>query len=109
MTVEEVREFVRAQARDDPACQNDHGIKLGQTLLVPQKISVIVRLVNNGRLKDLNEDVWLVGQESATDGYRIVMRERNRQFGLASSGFRGDKHLVLTGWYGGLKSAFLSM
>ena len=93
----------------DCPLKNDHKIDLGQTLVLPQKISVIVRSVKNGRLKDRIESVWLVGQENSSDGYKIVMREADRQFGLASPGFSNDKHLVLAGWYGGLKSTFLSM
>jgi hypothetical protein len=50
-----------------------------------------------------------VGQENADDGYRIVMRDGGLQFGLATKGFSTDKYLFLTGWYGGLKSAFLAM
>jgi hypothetical protein len=60
-------------------------------------------------LKDRIQDVWLVGKENANDGYRIVVREEDSQFGLASPGFGNDKHLILTGWYGSLKAAFLAM
>jgi len=52
---------------------------------------------------------WLVGQEDAADGYKIVMREDGKQFGLASAGFAHDKHRILVGWYGTLLSAFLAM
>ncbi len=88
---------------------NDHRINLKQALLKPGAISVIVRTVCDGRTKDHVESVWLIGKEGPADGYMIVMREDGTQFGLASSGFAEDKHPVLSGWYGTLKSAFLSM
>ncbi len=108
MTVEEVSEVVQSQARDALDLVN-HSISLKDALIRPQKITVIFRDVKAGKLNDCEADVWLVGRENAGDGYKIVMRERGRQFGLASTGFPHDKHLVLTGWYGSLRSAFLGM
>ena len=67
------------------------------------------RKVESGRLNDEILDVWLVGQEDSTNGYKIIMRGDGKQFGLASSGFPNDRHLVLVGWYGSLLSAFLAM
>lgn len=109
MTVEEVKNIIRIHVGDDRSCTNDHKISLEQVIVLPQRISVIERTVRRGRAKDQVEDVWLVGQENADDGYRIVMRDGGLQFGLAVKGFSTDKHLFLTGWYGGLKSAFLAM
>jgi len=109
MTVEEVRELIRAQSVDRLATTNDHRISLKQALIPPQKISVIARLVERGKVKDQTVNVWLVGQESSGDGYRIIMREDGSAFGLASGGFPTDKHLMLVGWYGDLVSAFVNM
>jgi hypothetical protein len=109
VTVEEVQQHVRLQAENDLGCTNDHRLTLKEVLVAPQKISITIRTVQKGRAKDQNEEVWLVGQEDSGDGYKIVMREDGSQFGLASKGFPSDKYLVLAGWYGGLKSAFLSM
>ena len=109
MTVNEVQEIVQLQAHDNLALVNDHEITLRNALIAPQKIKVILRDVKKGKLKDNEVEVWLVGREHSGEGYRIVMRERDCQFGLASTGFPHDKHLILTGWYGSLKSAFLSM
>ena len=110
MTVVEVRAIVRLQTGDHLALVNDHKISLKEALIAPQKITVIVRDVKKGKpIKDKEEEVWLVGRENAGDGYRIVMREKDSQFGLASPGYAQDRHLILTGWYGSLKSAFLSM
>ena len=108
MTVEDVQELVRLQMGDDQALVNDHKITLRSTLVPPQGISIIVRTVRNERNIDQMQDVWLVGQEKPGDGYRIVLRE-DGMFGLASKGFASDSHLVLVGWYGGLKAAFLGM
>ncbi|MGB6742525.1 MAG: hypothetical protein WBE38_02625, partial [Terracidiphilus sp.] len=99
MTIEEVQELVRIHAGNDRECTNDHRISLEQALVPPQKISVIVRTVQNGRVKDKMQDVWLIGQEDSNEGYRIVMSEDRLQFGLASTGFPADRYLVLTGWY----------
>jgi hypothetical protein len=107
--MEEVRELVRSQSADHLEATNDHRITLSAALIPPQKIPVIARTVNGGRVEDKIVTVWLVGQEDAGEGYKIVMREDGRQFGLASAGHPNDKCLVLDGWYGDLLSAFLNM
>lgn len=109
MTVYEVTERVRLQSRSDLDITNDHRITLKQALVPPQKITIIERSVRNGKLKDREITVWLVGQEDSSDGYKIILREDGLQFGLASKGFPSDPHLILTGWYGGMRSAFLAM
>lgn len=109
MTVEEVEELMRLQVASGFGTTNDHGINLRQALVPPQRISVIARTVQDGRVKDQKLNVWLVGQEHSSDGYKIILRDDGLQFGLASSGFPTDKHLIVVGWYGGLMSAFLSM
>jgi hypothetical protein len=109
MTFDEVQSLVGTQSAGILTVTNDHGIKLEQTIISPQRISVIGRKVESGRLNDEILDVWLVGQEDSTNGYKIIMRGDGKQFGLASSGFPNDRHLVLVGWYGSLLSAFLAM
>ena len=109
MTVEEIEELMRLQVGGGFATTNDHGINLRQALVPPQRISVIARTVQDGRVKNQRLNVWLVGQEPSNDGYKIILRDDGLQFGLASSGFPTDKHPILVGWYGGLMSAFLSM
>ena len=109
MTAKEAQELLHSQADGHLSTGNDHGINLGQVLVPPQKISVIVRTVRHGDVTDTRQPVWLVGREIAADGYRIVMREDGLQFGLASIGFPSDEHPILTGWYGDLVSTFLSM
>jgi hypothetical protein len=107
--VEQVRELIREQSVDNLTATNDHRISLTQVLVPPQRISVIAQRVKGSQLKDQRLEVWLVGQESSSDGYKIIMRDDGLQFGLASNGFPADKHLVLVGWYGDLMSAFLSV
>jgi hypothetical protein len=109
MRIDEVREMIRSQGENHLLTKNDHGIILGQTLVLPKRSRVIVRTVRDGRVVDEEEAVWLVGSEPSEDGYRIVMREDGLQFGLASSGFHGDEYPILVGWYGSLTSAFLAM
>ena len=109
MTVEEVRALVRLQSADNLTVVNDHRITLEDALVAPRIISVIARNVKNGRVKDENLTVWLVGQENESDGYKIVLRDDASQFGLASSGFPKDKAPILVGWYGDLLTAFLGM
>jgi hypothetical protein len=109
MTEQEVSELVRLQANGHLATENLHEISLGQALVPPQWITVIVRTVRDGRVSDAQEFVWLIGKEKSVGGYSIVMREDGLQFGLASRGFPADDHPVLCGWYGGLLSAFLAM
>lgn len=109
MTFEGVQLLVRTQAAEDLSVTNDHRIKLEQSIISPQKIRLTTRTVVDGRFDDLTLNAWLVGQESIADGYRIVMQEDGKQFGLASAGFAHEKHLILVGWYGTLLSAFLAM
>ena len=107
MTVEEVRERIHSQV-DGHLSEMKHGITLKQALIPPKEITLIVRIVLAGRIKESKETVWLVGRESA-DGYKIVMREEVPQFGLASSGFPSDHYPVLVGWYGDLLTTFMAM
>ena len=109
LTAVQVQELIREQVSKSGTKANAHGISLEQALVPPQQISVIVRLVREGTIRDRKLTVWLVGQERAADGYKIIMRDDGLQFGLASPGFPADPHLVLDGWYGDLESAFLSM
>jgi hypothetical protein len=109
MTADQVRELIRIQSADNLRTTNDHRINLEQALVTPQRISVIARQVADGRLKDQTLNVWLVGREHSSDGYKIIMRDDGLQFGLASSGFPNDKDPILAGSYGSLLSAFLSM
>jgi hypothetical protein len=109
MTFEEVRSLVRAQSAENLSVTNAHRIKLEQAIISPQKVPLTFRTVVDGRVKDETLNVWLVGQEGTPGGYKIVIREDGKQFGLASVGFPHDKHLILVGWYGSLLSAFLAM
>jgi hypothetical protein len=109
MTADEVKEIIEIQKQGDSGSKNDHGIALQQALVPPQKITIIVREVRQGEIKESKEEVWLVGRENSENGYRIIMREDGLQFGLASPGLPQDKFPVFVGWYGALASAFLCM
>ena len=109
MTIEEVEALLRAQSTGSPTSVNDHRITLEDALVAPRKISVIARYVKDGRVREETLTVWLVGQENRPDGYKIVLRDDGAQFGLATSGFPGDKHPSLDGWYGDLVTTFLGM
>jgi hypothetical protein len=109
MTVEEVRALVSIQSAGNLNAVNDHRIALKDALIAPRTICVIARQVKNGRMKDENLTVWLVGQEDRPDGYKIVLREDGMQVGLASNGFPHDKALIMDGWYGDLLTTFLGM
>jgi hypothetical protein len=109
MTADQVRELIRVQSADHLTTTNDHRISLEQALVTPQRISIIARQVADGRLRDQTINVWPVGREDSSDGYKIIMRDDGLQFGLASSGFPNDKDPILAGWYGSLLSAFPSM
>jgi hypothetical protein len=109
MTAEDVRALVRSQSAGNLTTLNDHSITLQDALVQPQMIAVIARQVENGRTKDENLNVWLVGRENRLDGYKIVLRDDGSKFGLASSGFPHDEIPILVGWYGDLMTAFLGM
>jgi len=109
VTSEEVRVFIHEQCKENLTTTNDHSINLEQSLVPPQRITIITRRIKDGRAIDEKLSVWLVGQESSADGYRIIMRDDGSQFGLVSSGFAHDECPVLVGWYGDLRTTFLSM
>ena len=88
---------------------NSHRLILGESLITPQEIVILNRSVTEGKLQDEKLDVWLVGGEPETDGYKLILRADGRSFELASTGFPSDEHLILTGWYGTLAAAFLAM
>jgi hypothetical protein len=108
LTAEQVKELVHNQADGNLSTENHHDITLGSALVDPERITVIVRSVQDGKISDEQEAVWLVGKGPRNNGYRIVMRD-DGYFGLASSGFPHDKYPVLVGWYGDLLTTFLGM
>jgi hypothetical protein len=110
MTVEEVRDVVHWQIREEnSSTKNLHGITLAEALIQPRKIVLIDRIVAHGHVHDEELEVWLVGEECPVDGYKIVLREDGLQFGLASPGLSTDRHPILCGWYGSLLTTFLAM
>jgi hypothetical protein len=111
MNAYQVRELVEAQIGDGWATTNHHGVDLRSALVTPEKIKVIERSVRSGKLRDRLVEVWLVLVEKtdAGTGYKIVFREQEAMFGLASEGFPKDEYLVLCGWYGDFMSTFQGM
>ena len=109
MTLKQVRALVRFQSIGNLAAVNEHRITLADALVEPRIISIIDRRIEKGRMKDESLNVWLVGQENESDGYKIVLSDDGSKFGLASSGFPHDKHPILVGWYGDLLTTFLGM
>lgn len=90
---------------------NLHGLDPRNGLVEPVRTTVIDRVVQNGKMRDRLEDVWLVFVEGspARDGYRIVASLDGAKFGLASPGLPQDTHLVLCGWYGDFMTTFRGM
>jgi hypothetical protein len=82
MTADQVRELIRVQSADNLRTINDHRISLEQALVTPQRISIIARQVADGRLRDQTINVWPVGREDSSDGYKIITRDDGSQFGL---------------------------
>jgi len=71
---------------------------------------MILRSIRNGKFKDSYVSVWIVLQESPVDeGYVIFYDDECNQFGLASSGFPDDQHLVICGYYGDFWTTFKGM
>ena len=111
MEPSDVRKLVEDAIGDGWAETNLHDVDLRRALVQPRKISVIERTVRKGNVRDRTVVVWLVLNENADseDGYRIVMKEDEPLFGLASEGFPEDEHLVLCGWYGDFMTTFRGM
>jgi hypothetical protein len=79
MTLDEVRSLVRAQSMQSLSTTNEHRITLANALVPPKALTVIWRTTKNGRLRDEELQVWLVGQESSPDGYKIIVRDDGQQ------------------------------
>jgi hypothetical protein len=111
MKPQQVRKLVENEIGDDWAATNHHDVDLRRALVQPRKITVIERRVRNGKLQDRALPVWLVLVErpETETGYRIVMKEHQPVFGLASEGFPEDEHLILGGWYGDFMTTFRGM
>lgn len=111
MQPRDVCKLVEDAIGDDWAVTNHHHVDLRRALVKPRKITVIEHTVRNGKLRDQTVVVWLVLVErpDQEEGYRIVMKENEALFGLASEGFSEDEHLVLCGWYGDFMTTFQGM
>ena len=111
MIADEVRQLVAAQIGARDLSANWHGLVLDDCLVPPTKIDAIDRSVENGKLVDRIESVWLVLEESPSDekGYKIVFSEGRGIFGLAGPGFPTDRHPVLCGFYGDFPTTLESM
>src|SRR4051794_19534006 len=98
----DVRKLVENEIGEGWSVTNLHQVDLRRALVRPRKITVIERNVRNGKVRDRTLGVWLVLVEhpEPEEGYRIVMKENEPIFGLASDGFSEDEQLVLCGWYG---------
>jgi hypothetical protein len=111
MNAERIKELVNSQIGDRWDTKNDHGVVLRETLVPPEQITVIERLVRNSKPHDRLVDVWvvLIEEPKSGSGYRIVAALDGGKFGLASGGFPSDGHLVLCGWYGDFLTTFRAM
>lgn len=89
---------------------NSHRVNLRSAIVTPSRITMILRLVKNGIMKDSTVDVWIVLRElPAGDGYIIFYDDARDQFGLASAGFPEDPHPVVCGYYGDFWTTFKGM
>jgi hypothetical protein len=111
MNADDVSRLVTKQIAGRSSLPNLHGVDMSRCHLTPRPIQVIDRSVLNGKLKDSQEQVWLVLEERPTekDGYKIVFSERRGAFGLASPGFATDQHPILCGWYGDFPTTLAAM
>jgi hypothetical protein len=102
MTADEVKQLIEDQVAGRSTGTQAHGVDLRLCLVSPTLIQVISRAVDNGKIQDAVEQVWLVLEEKPLerDGYKIVFDEKMGMFGLASKGFTHDAHPVLCGLYG---------
>jgi hypothetical protein len=111
MDTRQIRNLVEFQIGDEWSTTNHHGVDLRKSLVKPQKVTVIERFVRDGIVSDQLVEVWLVliEEHDKRTGYRIVCKDDEPIFGLASEGFPHDKHSVMCGWYGDFMTAFLAM
>lgn len=86
---------------------NLHGDYLSDLLVRPRLI--VLRLPPAANLPESLVSGWLIAEQKAPSGYRIVMSEDGARFGLAVPGFRDAPDLMLVGWHGDLASTFAGM
>jgi hypothetical protein len=112
MTASELSRLIQEQLETSPLPgPHPHGVDLKRALVAPRKITAIDRRVVRGQIQDEVVEVWLVLHENPEDSesYRIVYSEKRNCFGLATSGFPTDAHLVLCGWCGDFPNTLESM
>lgn len=111
MNSEDIKRIVEAQIGSAWEATNLHGLNLRKSLVKPERIQLIARQVKNGAPQDEAMEAWLVLIEDpeTKTGYRIVANDDGSEFGLASEGFKEDKHLVFIGWYGNFLTTFEGM
>jgi len=111
MNAKQLKKAIESEIGSSGEERNLHGQTPRSGLIEPRQITVIERLVKNGKTQDHLEKVWLVFVEGPQegDGYRIVASLDGKEFGLASQGFPKDQHLVMCGWYGDFMSTFRGM
>jgi hypothetical protein len=111
MNADQIHQLVASEIGDAWDTTNSHGVDLRKSVVRPQQVKVIERLVFNGKINDRLIDAWIVLFEDSDDrtGYRIIACQDGSRFGLADEGFDTDEHLVLCGWYGDFLSTFRSM
>jgi hypothetical protein len=111
MKSEDIRKIVEAQIGTAWDTTNLHGVDLRKSLVKPERIQLIARNVKDGELEDKPMEVWIVLIEDpeTQTGYRIVANDDGSEFGLASEGFKEDKHPVFIGWYGDFLTTYEAM
>ncbi len=110
MTSDEVANLVHQQIGKRWDQSNAHGVDLRKCLVQPKRVEMGVSIPNpGGKAVDTTVWVWIVLEENPMkrDGYKIVMEEDTREFGLAMLEANGQPYYL--GCYGDFMATLQAM
>ncbi|MCA9040428.1 MAG: hypothetical protein KDA65_08785 [Planctomycetaceae bacterium] len=111
MNAQEIEEQIRKQLALLESNIDEELTMIQQGLVPPEPLTVILRLVEEGRVRLQQEHVWLVWTEQSgiEDGYQIIYNPDKDLFGITTTGFPGEDGLVLLGYCGDFLESFRAL
>ncbi|WP_421921179.1 hypothetical protein [Marinifilum sp.] len=94
MNIEDVKNIIKEELKDNPDLSNAHGVELDRCLIEPVKQTYLDSFNDNREIR-----LWTVLEETEDgNGYKIIYDQEDNMFGL---GIKSNKdELVFIGYYG---------